>query len=61
MVLLEADVAHDVVVCIRILAWPEVPRFFLRVVWTLFQTFHLAFKVEYVVSLFVPKRAILLF
>ena len=58
--LLQADVTDDVVVGICILARPEVPRLLLGIVWALFKTFHLAFKVKNVVSLLISKRAVLI-
>lgn len=59
MVLLETNVADDVIVRTSILAGSEIPWLLLRVVRSLLKTFHLAFKVENVVSLLVSQRSVL--
>lgn len=59
MVLLENNVADDVIVRTSILAGSEIPWLLLRVVRSLLKTFHLAFKVENVVSLLVSQRSVL--
>lgn len=59
MVLLETNVADDVIVRTSILAGSEIPWLLLRVVRSLLETFHLAFKVENVVSLLVSQRSVL--
>lgn len=53
MVVFHVDVADDVIVCICILSWPEIPRFFLRIVWSLFEASQLILEIQYVVCLFV--------
>lgn len=59
MVLLETNVTDDVIVRTSILAGSEIPWLLLRVVRSLLKTFHLAFKVENVVSLLVSQRSVL--
>lgn len=59
MVLLETNIADDVIVRTSILAGSEIPWLLLRVVRSLLKTFHLAFKVENVVSLLVSQRSVL--
>jgi hypothetical protein len=59
VVLLETNVADDVIVRTSILAGSEIPWLLLRVVRSLLKTFHLAFKVENVVSLLVSQRSVL--
>jgi hypothetical protein len=59
VVLLENNVADDVIVRTSILAGSEIPWLLLRVVRSLLKTFHLAFKVENVVSLLVSQRSVL--
>jgi hypothetical protein len=59
VVLLETNVTDDVIVRTSILAGSEIPWLLLRVVRSLLKTFHLAFKVENVVSLLVSQRSVL--
>ena len=49
------DIANDVVVDLRVLAGPEVPRLLLGVVWAILQALQLVVEVEDVVSLLVPQ------
>lgn len=59
MVLLHIDVADDVIVGDGVLAWAEVPRLFLRVVWPVLKTLQLVLEVKDVVGLLVAKRFVL--
>lgn len=59
VVVFHAYIAHDVVVGKCVLAWAEVPGFLLGIIGALFETFHLALKIQDVVSLLVAQSTIL--
>ena len=56
---LHVQIAQDVVISIGVFSWAEIPSLFLRIIRSLFQAFHLALKVQDIVSLFVPQSTIL--
>ena len=59
VVVFHAYIAHDVVVGEGVLAWAEVPGFLLGIIGSLFEAFHLALKIQDVVSLLVAQSTVL--
>ena len=61
VVLGERDVAEDIVVCMAILAWSEVPRLILGIVWVSLETLQFIIKGDHVESLLVSQGSVLKF
>ena len=61
MMLLKGDVTQNIVVSICASARPEIPGFLLGVIGPVFESLKLILKVDDIVSLLVPQRAVLIF